>query len=57
VTAVNIVNVPVLVQSKPRAVFPPNAKPARKPATDAAGPTGLPKLEVHILMIKWLLVH
>src|SRR5437016_444155 len=47
VTAVNIVNVPVLVQSKPRAVFPPNAKPARKPATDAAGPTGLPKLEVH----------
>jgi hypothetical protein len=40
VTVVNIVNVPVLVHSKPRPIFRPNAKPARTRATDAVGPTG-----------------
>ena len=39
-TVVNIVNVPVLVHSKSRHVFRPNAKPARTLAADAVGPTG-----------------
>jgi hypothetical protein len=39
VTVVNIVSVPVPIQSKPGAVFRPDAKSARAPAADAVGPT------------------
>jgi hypothetical protein len=40
VTVVNVVTVPVLVHSKTRPIFRPNARPARTLAGDAVGPAG-----------------